>query len=320
MSGGLAPEQGGWFDSHCHLQEKYLEGGEGDANEAVTSVLGRASGAGVSSLVCVGTDAATSSQALALARAARSGSLGTGMPAIWATAGLHPHEASSGTVGLLGLLEESTGAAGGAESAGAESAGAESAGAESAGAESAGDGGREAGGDRAGGQVLVAIGECGLDYHYDRSPRDVQRTVFAEQIAMARSYDLALVIHVREAWDDLFAVLGSEGVPDRTVLHCFTGGPVEARRCLDAGMFVSFSGIVTFKNAPEVREAAALCPLDRLLVETDSPFLTPVPLRGKPNEPAFVPLVGAAVAGVKGIDAAEVASTSARAARAAFGL
>jgi len=177
-----------------------------------------------------------------------------------------------------------------------------------------------AGGAGDGAAVLVAIGECGLDYHYDRSPRDVQRTAFAEQVALARGYDLALVIHVREAWDDLFDVLASEGVPERTVLHCFTGGPVEARRCLDAGMFISFSGIVTFKNAPEVREAAALCPLDRLLVETDSPFLAPVPFRGKPNEPALVPLVGAVVAEVKGIDATEVASTSSAAASAAFGL
>ena len=141
----------------------------------------------------------------------------------------------------------------------------------------------------AAGDPLVAVGECGLDYHYDHSPRDAQRTAFAEQIALAQRHGLALVIHARQAWDDLFDVLEAEGVPERTVLHCFTGGPEEARRCLDAGMFVSFSGIVTFKNAVEVREAAALCPLDRLLVETDSPFLAPAPHRGKANEPAFVP-------------------------------
>lgn len=287
MNGDPSAAPGSWFDSHCHLQEKYLDDAGEGANEAVTAVMRRALDAGVSSLVCVGTDAVTSSQALALASAARAGSLGTGMPAVWATAGLHPHEASSGTAGISQLVEETVGAAGGA-----------------------GDGAA----------VLVAIGECGLDYHYDRSPRDVQRTAFAEQVALARGYDLALVIHVREAWDDLFDVLASEGVPERTVLHCFTGGPVEARRCLDAGMFISFSGIVTFKNAPEVREAAALCPLDRLLVETDSPFLAPVPFRGKPNEPALVPLVGAVVAEVKGIDATEVASTSSAAASAAFGL
>jgi TatD DNase family protein len=128
------------------------------------------------------------------------------------------------------------------------------------------------------------------------------------------------VIHARQAWDDLFDVLAGEGVPERTVLHCFTGGPVEARRCLDAGMYVSFSGIVTFRNAAEVREAAALCPADRLIVETDSPFLAPVPHRGATNEPAYVPLVGAVVAEVRGVGPEEVAESSALATATAFGL
>ena len=173
----------------------------------------------------------------------------------------------------------------------------------------------------AAGDPLVAVGECGLDYHYEHSPRPMRSAqAFAEQIALARRHDLALVIHARQAWDDLFDVLEAEGVPERTVLHCFTGGPEEARRCLDAGMFVSFSGIVTFKNAVEVREAAALCPLDRLLVETDSPFLAPVPHRGKANEPSFVPLVGAVVAEAKGIEAAELARAAAAATATVFGL
>jgi len=128
------------------------------------------------------------------------------------------------------------------------------------------------------------------------------------------------VIHARDAWDDLFDVLGAEGVPERTVLHCFTGGPDEARRCLDAGMFVSFSGIVTFKNAADVREAAAQCPADRLLVETDSPFLAPVPHRGQRNEPSLVPLVGACIAALKGVAVEEVAASSASAAARAFGV
>jgi TatD DNase family protein len=143
---------------------------------------------------------------------------------------------------------------------------------------------------------VQAIGECGLDYHYDHSPRDVQRQAFAEQIAMAHRYDLALVIHTREAWDDTFAILTSEGVPERTIFHCFSGGPDEAERCIELGGYLSFSGVVTFKNAHDLRAAAALCPHDRTLVETDSPYLTPVPLRGRPNEPAHVSLVGAAVA------------------------
>ena len=160
----------------------------------------------------------------------------------------------------------------------------------------------------------VAVGECGLDYFYEHSPRDAQREVFAAQIALAHAHDLALVIHTREAWDDTFDVLAAEGVPERTVFHCFTGGPDEARRCLDAGGLLSISGIVTFKTAEDVRAAVAICPPDRLLVETDSPFLAPVPHRGRKNQPAFVPLVGAAVAEVQGRDVAEVARTTTAAA------
>ena len=153
---------------------------------------------------------------------------------------------------------------------------------------------------------VVAVGECGLDYHYDHSPRDVQREVFAAQVELARDRDLALVVHSREAWDDTFDVLSALGAPERTVMHCFSGGPDEARRALDLGAHLSFSGIVTFKNASEVRAAAALCPLDRLLVETDAPYLAPVPHRGQSNRPAWVPLVGAAVAEAKGMTPGEV--------------
>ncbi|MCU1352010.1 MAG: putative deoxyribonuclease [Acidimicrobiales bacterium] len=157
---------------------------------------------------------------------------------------------------------------------------------------------------------VVAIGECGLDHHYDHSPRDVQRTVFAAQVALARTHRMPLVVHTREAWDDTLDVLQAEGVPERTVIHCFTGGPAEARRCLDIGAHLSFSGIVTFPSAHELREAAALCPLDRLMVETDSPFLTPVPHRGATNRPAFVTLVGEAVAAVRGAPVVEVAAAT----------
>ena len=114
-------------------------------------------------------------------------------------------------------------------------------------------------------------------------PDTEQREAFARQIDLAHRYDKALVIHTREAWDDTVDILIAQGVPERTVVHCFTGGPEEARRCLDLGTWLSFSGVVTFKNASDVREAAALCPMDRLLVETDSPFLTPVPHRGQPT-------------------------------------
>jgi len=152
---------------------------------------------------------------------------------------------------------------------------------------------------------VVAVGECGLDYHYDHSPRPVQREMFAAQIDLAAERGLALVVHTREAWDDTFAILGA-GPAVRTVFHCFSGGPAEARRALDLGAWLSFSGIVTFKTADDLRAAAALAPLDRLLVETDSPYLTPVPHRGTPNQPALVPLVGAAVAAARGVAAVDI--------------
>ncbi len=149
---------------------------------------------------------------------------------------------------------------------------------------------------------VVAVGEAGLDFHYDYSPRSVQQDVFARQVALAHRHDLPLVIHTREAWEETFAVLDVEGVPARTVFHCFTGGPAEAEACVARGAFLSISGIVTFSSAHDVRAAVAATPLDRLLVETDSPYLAPVPHRGRANQPAHVGLVGAAVALQKGVE------------------
>ena len=146
---------------------------------------------------------------------------------------------------------------------------------------------------------VVAIGECGLDYYYMHSPRDVQREVFAEQIELAKEHNLALVIHTRDAWAETFEILRSVGAPPRTVVHCFTGGPDEARIALDLGFVLSFSGIVTFKSATDIQAAAALCPVDRMTIETDSPYLAPVPLRGKPNESAHLPYVGRFISELK---------------------
>src|SRR5262249_61225234 len=126
------------------------------------------------------------------------------------------------------------------------------------------------------------------------SPADAQEAAFRTQIGLAKRLDRALVIPSRDAWDTTFSVLAEEGPPPRTIFHCFTGGPDEARRALDLGAFLSFSGVVTFPNADDVRAAAVITPADRLLVETDAPYLAPVPHRGRENEPAFVPLVGAA--------------------------
>ena len=171
--------------------------------------------------------------------------------------------------------------------------------------------------DRA--DVVVGIGEGGFDFFYEHSDRAAQEAAFRAQVALARDLDRALVIHSRDAWDDTFRVLGDAGVPRRTVFHCFTGGPGEARRALALGAYVSFSGIVSFKNADDVRAAAAVVPLDRLLVETDAPYLAPVPHRGRPNRPAWVVEVGAALAAAAGRSVDEVADATRRNAREVFG-
>jgi TatD DNase family protein len=143
------------------------------------------------------------------------------------------------------------------------------------------------------------VGEIGLDYHYDLAARDVQRQVFAAQLALARQLGQPVIIHTREATDDTFEILAQAGSV-RGVFHCFTGDAAMARRALDIGFFLSFSGIVTFPKAESIREAARLVPGDRLLVETDSPYLAPVPFRGKRNEPAHVSRVVDALAALRG--------------------
>jgi TatD DNase family protein len=159
------------------------------------------------------------------------------------------------------------------------------------------------------GQPLTcAVGEIGLDYHYDFAPKDVQKDVFAAQVAVAVSRDLPVVIHSRDAMADTIAVIKDVGEGRaRGVIHCFTGTADEARMALEIGFYVSFAGILTFPRAQSLRDAAAIVPLDRVLVETDSPFLAPVPHRGKRNEPAWVTETLATLAGVKGIPADEAA-------------
>jgi TatD DNase family protein len=156
---------------------------------------------------------------------------------------------------------------------------------------------------------VIAIGEIGLDYHYDFSPRDRQRDVFASQLAIAAEAGLPVVIHTREAWDDTFELIERHwtpaGIPG--VMHCFTGGPAEARRSLDLGFYLSFGGIVTFPKAVDNQQVAREAPADRILVETDAPYLAPVPLRGKRNEPAFVVHTAARMAALRGIEQSEIA-------------
>jgi TatD DNase family protein len=153
-----------------------------------------------------------------------------------------------------------------------------------------------------------AIGEIGLDYHYDHSPREVQQRVFRAQLRVARELDRPVVIHTREADEDTLAILRQEGQGVvRGVLHCFTGTADLARAGLALGFYISIAGIITFPKATELRETARQVPLDRLLAETDSPFLAPVPYRGKRNEPAHVTQVVAALANLHGVTAGELA-------------
>ena len=170
---------------------------------------------------------------------------------------------------------------------------------------------------------VVAVGECGLDYHYLHSPREVQRAVFAEQVALARGRDLPVVIHVRgdddEAWEECLDIWLAEGHGDVDgVLHCYTGTLDFARRAIGARLLVSFSGILTFKTAGLLREVAAMLPLDHLLVETDCPLLAPVPHRGQRNEPAWVARVGETIARLRGIAVEDVARATAANARRLF--
>jgi TatD DNase family protein len=233
-----------------------------------TQLVSEALAAGVNGVVCVGTDAKTSLEGFSLVEGLSvAASQGDGFGA-WCTVGLHPHEASAGIQGVVEVLDQVL----------------------------------EEGSDR-----VVAIGECGLDYHYDHSPRAAQRAAFASQVALARERNLALVVHSREAWDDTIDILRAERAPDHTIVHCFTGGPDDARRCLDLGAYLSFSGIITFKNASDVREALCITPLDRMLVETDAPFLAPVPHRGEQNRPAWVSIVGDEVARIRSVPAEELA-------------
>jgi len=244
-----------WTDTHCHLDDDRYRGDVDSRRElgGTNGVLGRARDAGVSRFINVGCDRDSSLRAIDIAVANAD---------VWASVGLHPHEASNRVDSIRDLFDSPR---------------------------------------------VIAVGEAGLDYYYDHSPRDAQHIAFAEQIELANELDLPLIIHTRDAWDDTFSVLSEVGTPSTVVFHCFTGGPDEARRCLDIGAHLSFSGIVTFKTAANVAEAARICPLDRILVETDSPYLAPVPHRGRVNQPSNVAVVGTFIADMRSIAVDEFA-------------
>ena len=239
-----------WFDSHCHIHDPRINRAE--AVEAARV-------AGVFRMVTVGCDEPTTLAAIDASNTHAN---------VWATVGLHPHEATEGLDWASALL------------------------------------------GRAAELKVVGVGECGLDYYYEHSPREAQKRMFAYQIQLAHHYQLPLVIHTRDAWDDTFEVLHAEGTPETTIFHCFSGGADEATTCLSIhdGVYLSYSGIITFKTAENLRQAAAVTPHERTLVETDTPYLAPIPYRGKPNRPAYVPYVGAAVAEAQKLSVEELAA------------
>ncbi len=165
---------------------------------------------------------------------------------------------------------------------------------------------------------IHAVGEAGLDYYYDHSPRDVQRTVFERQCELSKRLGKPIVIHVRDAHEECHAILQDAGM-SRGVIHCFTGDTDAARRYLDLGFLLSLSGVVTYKKTEALQDAVRFAPLDRLMVETDSPFLAPVPHRGKKNQPAWVVETAKKVAELKGVSLEEVAEATTRNAAAFFG-
>lgn len=221
------------IDSHCHLDDEQFA-----ADREAT--IERARSAGVERMMAIGTGDGPPDLEAGIRLADQHAF-------IYATVGVHPHNAAKATPETFDRLTDLT---------------------------------RH--------PKVLAIGEIGLDYHYDFSPRDVQLSVFVTQLALAARAQKPIVVHTREAWEDTVAVIREHGLPSGGIMHCFTGGPKEAQEALELGFHLSFGGMVTFPKADSVRKSAALTPDDRLLVETDAPYLAPVPYRGKRNEPAFM--------------------------------
>jgi TatD DNase family protein len=246
-------------DSHCHLDNEQFK-------EDREAVIERALAAGVDRMMAIGTGDGPPDLEAALRLADR-------CPALYATVGVHPHDASKAGGETYRRLEQLL---------------------------------RN--------PKVLALGEIGLDYHYDFSPREVQRDVFIEQMRIASDARKPIVIHTREAWEDTLALIEEHWAHTglRGIMHCFSGGPAEADRCLALGFYLSFGGIVTFPKAVEVQEAARAAPIDRVLVETDAPYLAPVPKRGKRNEPAFVVETARKLASLRGSNLEEIAAATTR--------
>ena len=241
-------------DSHCHLDNEQF-------NPDREAVIERAVAAGVERMVVIGTGEGPPDLEAGIRLADRH-------DPIYATVGIHPHDASKATPDTYKCLR-----------------------------------------DLLQHPKVIALGEIGLDYHYDHSPREVQRAVFLEQMLIAGEARKPIVIHTREAWEDTIALLEIYWRPHGLggIMHCFSGSPDEAALCLDLGFHLSFGGIVTFPKAADVQEAARQAPADRILIETDAPYLAPVPYRGKRNEPAFVAETARKLAELRGVTIEEIA-------------
>jgi len=246
------------IDSHAHIDFPQFA----DDREAM---LERARAAGVSALLAIGTGPGPEKLDSALPYADQ-------YDWIYASVGIHPHEAKQVTPQHLEELAK-----------------------------------------LAKHPKVIAWGEIGLDYFYDHSPRDIQQQVFRDQMALARDAKLPIIIHCRDAWPDCLALIEEVWRPTGIggILHCFTGTIQEARRGLDAGFMISFAGNSTYPKTQHIRDAAKEVPLDRILIETDSPFLAPQPYRGKRNEPAYVTEVARTLANVRNLSPEELAASTA---------
>jgi len=253
------------IDTHCHLDPQYFP-------EGADETLARARGAGVTGFVCIGVGSLGQTEA-ALELAAR-------RPDVWATVGVHPHDAASCDQGLEAELHRLAKA-----------------------------------------ERVVAVGEIGLDFHYDHSPREKQAQIFRQFIQLARELKKPIVVHTRSAPSETLQILSDERAADvGGIIHCFSEDKVFAARALDLGFDLSFSGIVTFKRALDIQQVAAWAPQDRILVETDSPYLAPVPVRGKRCEPAYVLHTARFVAGLRGVPLEELAEQTSQNARRRLGV
>ena len=245
-------------DSHCHLDNAQF-----DPDREV--VIERALAAGVERMLVIGTGDGPPDLEAAIRLADR-------YEPIYATVGVHPHDASKATPETYARLKELLKH-----------------------------------------PKVVAMGEMGLDYHYDHSPRDVQKSAFLEQMRIAGEAGKPIVIHTREAWEDTLALLEEHWKPWGLggIMHCFSGGPEQAARCLDLGFHLSFGGILTFPKAADVQSAAKIAPAGKILIETDAPYLAPVPYRGKRNEPSFVAETARKLAELRGVTPEQIAQTTA---------